>query len=78
MVCSAAWSIGLSAVLSIGLSADVRGLVHDNESPATHPSAAPVIRATVRILSLVFTLDGIIPQFSLRSDALRVFDNQFF
>src|SRR5438093_9859167 len=57
MVCSAA--------LSIGLSADSRCLVHDNESPVTHPSAAPVIRATAETLSLVFILDGIIPQFSL-------------
>ena len=43
MVCSAAWSIGLSA--------DARCLVHDDESPVTHPSTAPVIRvrATQRL-----------------------------
>ena len=38
-----------------------RFVVHDNESPATHPSAAPVVRTTAGTLSLVFILDGIIP-----------------
>jgi hypothetical protein len=45
---------------SIGLSADGRGLAHDNESPA---SAAPVIIATAETLSLVFILDEIILHF---------------
>jgi hypothetical protein len=62
MLCSAAWSIGLSA--------DGRDLVHDNESPVTHPSATPVIRATAGTLSLVFILDRIIPQFSFRPPML--------
>ena len=53
LACNAAWSIGLSA--------DGRGLVHDSESPVTHPSVAPVIRATAGTLSLVLILDAIIP-----------------
>src|SRR5437773_1214022 len=60
MVCSAA--------LSIGLSADGRGLWHD-QSPVREPSATPVIRATATTLMLVFTLYGVIFQFSLRPDA---------
>ena len=56
MVCSAAWSIGLSA--------DGRCLVLSRTPvSARHESDG-------RDFSLVFILDGIIPQFSLRPDVL--------
>src|SRR5947208_14661677 len=41
-----------SAALSIGLSADSCCLWHD-KSAVAHPNATPVIRATVRTLSLI-------------------------
>ena len=51
MVCSAAWSIGLSA--------DDRCLVHDDESPVTHTTAPPIKRATTENLSLIFIVGGL-------------------
>jgi hypothetical protein len=40
-----------SAALSIGMSADGRGLVHDDKNPVTLPSAIAAIKARAKIFS---------------------------
>jgi len=80
MVCSAVWSIGLSADSCCRW---------QDESHVNDPSATPVIRATATTLRLVFILDGIFPTLITprcsqhengenKSETYRNFHNSYF